>query len=279
VERPVFVGFSSAVLAVSLFLIPQPRLAVAQESRPAAAPAPQVNASQPSSVSASTDRSVDLRSLPSNILKDQQDIFLFPVKVLKLHHVWPTLAVTGITAGLIASDPNTAPAFRTSNSFNGFNHVFSSTNAAAFIAAVPTLLYGVGRLRKDSYAQDTALLAGEAIADGFVLSIPFKAGTGRKQPLDYTGNGPYSDSFFAGSHNPFRSGGFYSVHAMAATALATVIAHRYRSHRWVPFVAYGLAAAISFSRITRSDHFPSDAFFGGAMGFFISRYVVLPGRN
>jgi membrane-associated phospholipid phosphatase len=137
----------------------------------------------------------------------------------------------------------------------------------------------VGWLRKDSYAQDTALLAGEAVADGFILDLPFKAITGRKQPLDYMGNGPYSDSFFNGPHNPFSSGGFYSAHAMAATAVATVIARRYRNHRWVPYVAYGLAGAISFSRITRSDHFPADVFFGGAMGYVISRYAVLPARN
>jgi membrane-associated phospholipid phosphatase len=93
------------------------------------------------------------------------------------------------------------------------------------------------------------------------------------------GNGPYSDSFFIESHNPFHSGGFYSVHAMAANSVATVIAHRYRSDRWVPYVAYGLAGAISFSRMTRSDHFPSDVFFGGAMGFVIARYAVLPARN
>jgi membrane-associated phospholipid phosphatase len=46
--------------------------------------------------------------------------------------------------------------------------------------------------------------------------------------------------------------------------------------RRFPFVAYGLARAISFSRITTSNHFPADVFFGGAMGFVIARYVVLP---
>ena len=96
--------------------------------------------------------------------------------------------------------------------------------------------------------------------------------------MQYAGNGPYTDSFFNGTHNPFHSGGFYSVHAMSATAVAAIIAHRYRRHRWVPFVAYGMAGAISFSRITGSNHFPSDVFFGGAMGLVIARYAVLPAR-
>jgi membrane-associated phospholipid phosphatase len=184
----------------------------------------------------------------------------------------------GITFGLVASDPNTAPFFRTSNSFSGYNRVLSGTNTGAFIAVVPASIYAIGLIKRDSYARSTALLAAEAFADGFALDLAFRSITGRKQPLQYTGNGPYADSFFNGTHNPFHSGGFYSVHAMAATSVAAVIAHRYRKHRWVPFVAYGLAGAFSFPRITGSNHFPSDVFFGGAMGFVIARYAVLPPR-
>ena len=65
---------------------------------------------------------------------------------------------------------------------------------------------------------------------------------------------------------------------MGAMAVATVIARRYHTHHWVPFVAYGMAGAICFSRITTSNHFPADVFFGGAMGYVISRYAVLPAR-
>ncbi len=224
-------------------------------------------------------RSVSLRQLPGNILADQKDIWLFPTKIAKGKHIWPTIGIVGVTAGFVASDPYSAPPFRNTTSFSGFNRVFSSTNTGAFIAAVPAAMYGIGWIRKDSYAQETALLAGEAFADGFLVDLPFKAITGRREPVSYSGNGPYADSFFNGTHNPFHSGGFYSLHAMGAMAVATVISRRYRSHRWVPFVAYGLAGAISFSRITRSDHFPADVFFGGAMGFLIARYAVLPQRE
>ena len=232
--------------------------------------------STPPSSALPSDRSVSLRQLPGNVLADQKDVWLFPVKLLHGEHWWPTIGVLGVTAGLVASDAHTAPPFRTTDNFNGYNRVLSGNNSAAFIAAVPAVIYGVGWLRQDSYAQDSALLAAEAVADGFLLDIPLKTITARRQPLSYSGNGPYTDSFFNGSHNPFHSGGFFSDHAMAATAVATVFAHRYRKHRWVPFVAYGLAGAISFSRITTSNHFPGDVFFGGAMGFVIARYVVLP---
>ena len=267
------------LLTFSLLLGVEARTAFGQEIDPAVAPDASQNVPAGQRGSVQSGRTVSLRRLPGNILDDEKEIFLFPKELATGKHWWPTIGVLGGTVALVASDPYTAPSFRTTTRFSGFNRGLSAVNTAAFIAAVPAAMYGVGWVRKDWYAKDTALLAGEAVADGFLLDIPFKGITGRKQPLNYTGNGPYSDSFFNGSHNPINSGGFYSVHAFAATAVATVIAQRYRKHRWVPFVAYGLAGAICFSRITRSEHFPSDVFLGGAMGFVITKYVVLPARE
>jgi hypothetical protein len=267
-----------ASLAITILLISS--LPLAAQEKP---DTPEISSTRPEDGStvccSEIGRGVSLRQLPGNLLADQKDIWLFPAKLAKGRHIWPTIAVVGITGGFIASDPYSAPPFRNTTSFSGFNRVFSSTSTGAFIAAVPAAIYGIGWIRKDSYAQETALLAGEAFANGFLIDLPFKAITGRREPISYTGNGPYSDSFFKGTHNPLHSGGFYSLHSMGAMAVATVIARRYRSHRWVPFVAYGLAGAISFSRITRSDHFPADVFLGGAMGFVIARYAVLPQRE
>jgi membrane-associated phospholipid phosphatase len=267
------------LLTVSFLLGIGARTASGQESGTVTHPDATQNVPVAQQGSVKTDRIVSLPRLPGNILEDQKEIFLFPRDLAKGKHWWPTIGVLGGTAALVASDPYTAPPFRTTTRFKGFNRDLSSVNTAAFIAAVPAAMYGVGWLRKDFYAKETALLAGEAVADGFLLDIPFKGITGRKQPLNYAGNGPYADSYFDGSHNPFHSGGFFSEHAFAATAVATVFAHRYRKHRWVPFVAYGLAGAICFSRISRSEHFPGDVFFGGAMGIVIAKYAVLPARN
>jgi membrane-associated phospholipid phosphatase len=230
------------------------------------------------SPAAQSDRNVSLSRLPANFLDDQKGIWLFPVQLAKGKYWLPSAVIVGVTSALVATDAHTAPYFRTTTSFSSFNRVFNASNTGAFIAAVPASIYIVGLVKKDSYAQQTALLAAEAFADGFALDLAFKGIAARRQPLQYVGNGPYTDSFFTGTHNPFHSGGFYSVHSMAATAVATVIAHRYRSHRWIPFVAYGLAGAISFSRISGSSHFSSDVFFGGAVGFVIAHYLVLPAR-
>jgi hypothetical protein len=210
------------------------RAQVAAATTPAATPTP-----------TAIDRSVSLRQLPGNLLAGQEDSWPFPTKLAKGKHCWPTIDALGISAGFLASDPYSAPPFRTTNDFSGSNSAFSGTNTAAIIVAVPTAIYGVGLLRKGSNAQNTALRAGEVFVDGFLLD-PMKAITARRQPLQAAGNGPYADSFFNGSHNPFHDGGFYSIHAMGAMAVATVIARRYHNHRWAPFAAYGMAGAICF---------------------------------
>jgi membrane-associated phospholipid phosphatase len=43
-------------------------------------------------------------------------------------------------------------------------------------------------------------------------------------------------------------------------------------------LAYGVAAAISFSRLTTGAHFPSDVLFGAATGSAIARFDVLRGQ-
>ena len=228
---------------------------------------------------AEAEREVSWRTLPRNFLQDQKDIWLFPVQLGKGRHWVPTIAVTGVTAGLIAADPHDTPYFRRTQQFEGFNDVFSGRNTSLGMAIVPAAFLVVGHFRRDSYAEHTALLAGEAYADSAIVDIVMKMSTRRLRPSDIAPNGNFSDTFFS-SHKGFSgtSTSFPSGHAAAAFSIATVFAHRYRQHRWVPWVAYGVAGAISFSRLTTQSHFPSDVFLGAALGFTITEFTVLRPR-
>src|SRR5258708_27150635 len=154
----------SIPLTLSLMLGVVPRTASGQESGTAAPRDTTQNVSAGQQTSSQADRGVSLRELPGNILEDQKSIFLFPKYLAKGKHWWPTIGVLGGTVALVASDPYTAPAFRTTTRLNGFNRGLSAINTAAFIAAVPAAMYGAGWWRKNSYAQETALLAWAAVA-------------------------------------------------------------------------------------------------------------------
>ena len=258
-------------------LMAGPRKLRGQDASPVS-PDPVVSPSAPmiAGVSPATDRDVSWEKLPLNFLHDQENIWLFPVKVAKGRHWVPTIAVVGATAGLLAADPHDQPYFNHTTAFHGFDQVFSSKVTGVETIAVPAAFYLVGLGRHDSYMQKTALFAGEAVLDSEMIRMAMNSVTARWRPSDVAGQKVDNDTFFR--NNIHVGSSFPSGHTIAAFAVATVIARRYRNHRWVPYVAYGLAGTVGFSRITLRTHFPSDVFLGAALGYATARYAVLQGR-
>jgi membrane-associated phospholipid phosphatase len=221
------------------------------------------------------DRPVSWKLLFPNLVEDQKRIWSFPAHLVEGHSWIPATAVLGTTAALIALDPTEAGYFRGTSSFHGFNNALSGNATTVGIILVPVSLYAVGLIHKDSKMTHTALLAGEALADAEILSTVLKDVTNRRRPSAIPTTGNFSDSFFESPPRWQSTGGFPSGHAIAAFSVATVVAHRYGNHRWVPYVAYGAATLVGFSRLTLSAHFASDVFVGAALGYSISRFAVL----
>lgn len=227
-----------------------------------------------------SDRQVSWRSLPKDFLHDQKNIWLFPVGLAKGKHWIPTLAIAGTTAVLIATDKNTMPYFRNHQSnLDDINDVFGTYVTTAEVVAVPATLMLAGYARHDDYQVDTAILCGEAYANAAVVDLVIKAVSRRERPSAIPPGGSFNDTFFAGGQSPFKGSSFPSGHAAGVFSVATVIANRYRNHKWAPVLAYGFATAVSFSRVTTASHFPSDVFLGAALGYTISKYAVLQPRG
>jgi membrane-associated phospholipid phosphatase len=223
------------------------------------------------------ERAISWKLLLPNLLHDQKPIWLFPVRAAQGKHVKPALAFVLATAGLVALDPHDTPYFRRTDSFHGFNRVASGRNAALANAIFPLSFYAVGLAREDKYAQNTALLAGEAVADAQLLTFIMKNVDRRLRPIEVPPDGDFSHTWFK-SHGRVISGrgSFPSGHTITAFSVATIFAERYgRRHRWVPWVAYPLAGLVGFSRVSLQSHFPSDVFAGAVLGYSISRFVVL----
>jgi hypothetical protein len=226
-----------------------------------------------------SDREVSWRSLPKDFLHDQKKIWLFPAELAKGKHWVPTLAIVGGTAVLIATDKNTMPYFRNhQGQLDDLNDAFNSYITTAEVIAVPASLMIAGYTRHDQYQVDTAILCGEAYADSAIVDLAMKAVTRRKRPIDVPAGQPFDDTFFSGGKSPFQGSSFPSGHAAGVFSVATVVASRYRNHKWVPWLAYSFATAISFSRVTTSAHFPSDVFLGAALGYTVTKYTVLQPR-
>jgi membrane-associated phospholipid phosphatase len=265
--------FASFALIATLLLVPS-RAAGQEWWSPSRS---SFHAAQAQSVSGTNSReTLSLKGLPSAVGKDQKPIWLFPVRVAKGRHWKPALAVTLATTGLVFLDSHDAPYFRRTQTFQGFNRVFSGTNTGIAEGTFPVALYLAGYLHHRPYMQQTALLAGEAFVDAQIVSEVMKNVDRRLRPSEIPPNGDFGHSWFKeGGGILIDRGSFPSGHVIGAFALATVIAHRYRRRRWVPWVAYGAATLVAFSRVSLQAHFPSDVFAGAALGYSISHFVVL----
>lgn len=226
-----------------------------------------------------TERAISWKLLVPNVLHDQKPIWLFPARAARGKNWEPTLAFVLMTADLVAVDPHEAPYFRRTQSFHDFNRALSGRNTAIATVALPLGFYAFGLARKDSYAERTALYVGEAVADSELLTLVMKNIDRRLRPSDIAPDGDFSHTWFR-SHGRFLGGrgSFPSGHTIAAFSVATVFSERYRHRCWVPWVAYGLAGLVGFSRVTLQSHFPSDVFAGAVLGYTMSRYVVLRER-
>jgi len=227
------------------------------------------------------ERRISWRQLVPNIVRDQKQIWLFPVSVAHGHHLLPVLAAAGVTAGFMAVDEHNAKYFRSTQAFAGFDKVFSSSNSALGMEIFPAAFYAIGLARKDSYAQHTVLLAGEAVLDSEILTSVIKDVDRRLRPASVPPGGDFSHSWFQESRGSYLGGvgSFPSGHAIAAFSIATVFAERYPNPRWHVWLAYGLASLIGFSRLSLQSHFSSDVFAGAALGFSIAHFVVLRPRS
>jgi membrane-associated phospholipid phosphatase len=188
------------------------------------------------------------------------------------------VAVLGVTGGLIAADPTTGKFFRRNeDTFQGFNKRLPESVGTAGSLLTPAAFYLTGLIRKDKYMQSTGLFAAEAWVSAEIPNVVLRNAFRRKRPLDFEPNGTFRDTWFKTHGSPFAAnGGFPSGHTATVVAVATVVSRRYgKQHKWVPFVAYGLASTIAFSRATTGNHFLSDIFLGGAIGYSVGRFVVL----
>ena len=199
---------------------------------------------------------------------DQRAIWTAPFHLNRWNaRFWVPAA--GGTAALVLADQRLyrettgrlAPATR--NSMDKFSRLGNP----AYMFGVSGGLWLLGNSGSRRPLRQTALLASRALIDDMLVVGVLKVALGRERPPGGSFGGP-RDGLRSGDYRSLPSG-----HASAAWTMATVISSRHRQ-RWVPFVLYGFAGAVSVTRVTSGRHFYGDVVPGAIIGFSIGKMVV-----
>jgi hypothetical protein len=201
-----------------------------------------------------------LINLPRAFLHDQFGIWKSPAKVRLTEATW-LIPLGGLTAGFLVTDsdfsrhlsdnPNTLARYRHFSDYG----VYSMAGGAAS-------LYLMGLITHNDHQRETGFLSGEATLDSLAVTELLSLAAGRQRPLQADGDG----RFWKGGSS------FPSDHAAAAWSIAAMISHEYPSPL-IRFLSYGMATAVSVSRVEARQHFASDVLVGSAIGYLISSYV------
>jgi len=201
-----------------------------------------------------------------DFVDDQKQIWTSPSHIRLSDANW-LVPLGGITAGLFVTDreysaslshnPSTIKNYKTVSNYGVASLV--GAGAGLYLFSFPT---------HNEHWRETGFLAGEAALNSLVTVEALKYSLGRERP--YQGNG--AGSFFQGGTS------FPSEHAAAAWSIAGVIAHEYPG-TLPKLLAYGMASAVSFSRVRAQQHFPSDVLVGSVLGYLIAQNVYRHRHN
>jgi len=213
----------------------------------------------PTTRDASHENSLGMHLL-RNIGEDQKAIWTSPSRLRLADADW-LIPLGMATGGALATD--TEYSKHLSNSPSRLKHSNDLSNyGIAAMAAAGGGFYFWGRITHDDHRRETGILAGEAAIDSYGVTSAFKFAFGRERPLADS----YQGKFWQGGSS------LPSEHAAAAWSIASVIAHEYPGPL-TTLLAYGAASAVSTSRITAKQHFPSDVLIGSAIGWFVGQHV------
>lgn len=208
----------------------------------------------------SQDSQNKLATLPAQLLHDQIGMWTSPAR-LRLPDATLLVPLGGFAAALFATDsdvsrhlsnaPDTRLRYRHVSDYG----VYSMVGGAGG-------LYFLGVITNNEHQRETGFLSGEAAVNSLAATEVIKLITGRERPFQDNVRGK------------FLQGGtsFPSEHSALSWSIAGIIAHEYPSP-FMKFLAYGAATAISASRVTAKEHFPSDVLVGAAIGYLTSAYV------
>ena len=199
-----------------------------------------------------------------HLVIDQKNIWTSPAHVKPDDAKWLVPSV-GIATGLFVTDPDSSFGMASYHP-NTWKEVSNYGLGAAL--GTTGAMYIWGHITNNDRARETGVLATEAMISVLPMQFAIRGATGRLRP--YQSN--YQNDFFDGGSS------FPSNHSAVAWAFASVVAHEY-PNLYAQLGAYGLATGISLARVEASQHFLSDVFVGGLLGYQVGRQIYKTRHN
>jgi hypothetical protein len=197
-----------------------------------------------------------LSPFAKHLVDDQKEFWTLPGRLHRKDLEWAAPAV-GLMAAVVASDSwieKQVPSRIVDRSQK------ASNDAVYSLAGLAASSYLLGRIQGDDHLAETGLLSAEAAINSSAVAYLFKSALQRQRPYQGTQHG----TFLAGGSS------FPSEHAAVAWSIASVWAHEYPG-TLSQALAYGLASAVTITRVTGKQHFASDVLVGSALGWYFAR--------
>ncbi|WP_232516243.1 phosphatase PAP2 family protein [Chitinophaga caeni] len=131
-------------------------------------------------------------------------------------------------------------------------------------------MYLTGVLTHNRKLEHGGLMAAKSLVLSTAIYAGIKSIIRRGRP--YYFERPYN--FVRPFSKDERFTSFPSGHSLTVMTFATAMAELYgKDHKWVPWVAYGLAGLTGLSRIYHNRHWSSDVLIGLSLGHFVTKSV------
>jgi membrane-associated phospholipid phosphatase len=198
-----------------------------------------------------------------DFLSEQRKIWASPLKIKRGDVKW-LLPLSAGAVAFLATDKKVADAATEADNLRPASRVLSKFGGGAPLGIASASMFAIGKVTRNERAAETGRLAGEAVLQSQLAVQALKMMFNRERPNRVGG----SSGFWDGGKS------FPSGHAATSFAFATVVANKYKDKKLVVFGAYGLATAVSMSRIGGLNHHPSDVLIGAAIGHLIGRFIL-----
>jgi len=191
----------------------------------------------------------------SQFMRDEAGLWSAPFRVKRGDAKW--LLPLGVgAAALFAVDHRVADAATRSESLRSPSKLVSHFGSTQAMGGASAGLWAIGKFTHNDRLSETGSLATQAVLHTQLVVSGLKFLSQRQRP-----NGVDNKSFPSG-------------HAATSFAFASVVAHQYHDKPLIVIGSYGLASAVSLSRLGGLNHFPSDVLVGAVIGELIGRYLI-----